>query len=120
MQDLKVSSMAEAAARAIKRATGTTGGTEIWVGYNGKCITAGDPSSCSSQRVKKSLPHIRVVVMPTDIESEVEMRLALAVLQLRKELPAAIAKAKAKPKPSPKPDRGHRWARKGANGRKGS
>lgn len=115
MPELKVSSMDEAAARACRRAAGTTGGIEVWVGYNGKAIVAGDPSSASSDRVKRSLPHIRVPVAPGDQPGAVAIRLAVAVAKLRKELPEAIARER--PKSSRKPAKSHAWARKGASGR---
>lgn len=104
---MKVTNMVLNAERAIKRARGTKGGIHLWVGYNGEAIVAGD-------KVRRSMPHIRIDVAPDAKQEDIETKLALAVIKLRKELPAAIAKWQA-PKP-PKPSRKHGWAKKGSSG----
>jgi len=107
MSQLKVTSMVANAARAIKRARQTKGGIHLWVGYSGEAIVAGD-------KVRRSMPHIRIDV-PADMRQEdLELKLGLAVLELKKTLPAAIAKWKAPP--PPKPTRAHGWGKKGASG----
>lgn len=105
---MKVTNMELNAERAIKRARGTKGGIHLWVGYNGEAIVAGD-------KVRRSMPHIRVDVAPDAVQEDVVMALAMAVAKLRKELPAAIAKWQA-PKP-PKPTGAHGWSKKGVSGR---
>jgi hypothetical protein len=104
---LKVTSMVANAARAIKRANGTKGGIHLWVGYNGEAIVAGD-------KVRRSMPHIRIDVKPGAKQEDLELQLGMAVLELKKLLPAAIAKWKA-PAP-PKPGKAHGWGKKGASG----
>ena len=105
---MKVTNMTQAAQRAIQRAEGTTGGTFLLVGYNGEAIIAGD-------KIRKSMPHERVDVMPGDKLHDVETRLAVAVIKLRKVLPQAVRQWKS-PAGPPRPTRAHGWSKKGSAG----
>jgi len=99
---LKISSMDDAARRAVQRAAGTTGGIFVMVGWNGTSIVAGD-------KVLKSLPHIRINVLPGDAAPAVAVKFAMAVVELKKSLPSALRQWKRPP--PPKPTDAHGWSR---------
>jgi hypothetical protein len=99
---MKISSMDDAARRVVAKASQTTGGTFVLVGWNGTAIVAGD-------KVLRTLPHVRVDIANGDSVDAVAIRFAVAVAQIRKTLPAAI-KAWTRP-PPPKPTRSHGWSK---------
>lgn len=101
---LRVANMSRNAGLLVQRAAQTKGGTFIFVGYNGEQIVA-------AEKVRKSMPHERVDILPGETVEQVEVKLALAVARLRKPIAEAIKVWKTPPPPRNRKD--HAWAAKG-------